>query len=181
MFDDDVLNQGILVVDDEEHIRSLCQEQLLDAGFKNIHFASNGLECINKLQESKENIVLIIMDIKLTSSRWDERCKDWAWNGLETIRHLTNIHHQVVGVLFHTAYDAYRDEAATIKSDKVLNLGYHTKSFDFKPFLDSVKRNMKLVVEKRRAVKTETFSYLFQKTDERNSGVLQKIETFISS
>lgn len=166
MTDDEIYRCGILVVDDEPHIREHIGDELSEAGFKKLYYASNGLECVNKLREYRDDIYLIIMDIRLGAipkdEEWDEKQKNWQFDGLETIRHLTNIWHEVVGVLFYTAYDTYREEADEIGSDKVMTLGYYVKSIDTNPLIDAVKKNLQLVTKKRLRLISDKDSYLIQ-------------------
>ncbi len=69
------LNKKILIVDDTTSIRMLTRAILIDAGFKNIAQAKNGIDALKHMETT--NIDLIICDWNMP-----------AMNGLELFKHV---------------------------------------------------------------------------------------------
>ena len=61
---DDFSNSDVLVVDDEEGIRSILKQHLIAAGF-NVHLASSGEEALNTLDDIGHSLCLVILDITM--------------------------------------------------------------------------------------------------------------------
>lgn len=74
LFKKDVGHNTILVIDDEDMLRSLLTEMLTDSGFKVI-VASNGLEAIEIYQKQKNEIDLVISDIGMPKMGGEETFK----------------------------------------------------------------------------------------------------------
>ncbi|MDY6856948.1 MAG: response regulator [Thermodesulfobacteriota bacterium] len=151
----DIYKQGILIVDDEKSIRLLLELELQDSGFKKIYMASNGIECINLLNDYKEEITIILMDIKMPEL-----------DGIGTVQHLMNHYDGIVGIIFHTAYSEYKDETQKLGNEHALNLDWMVKSSNMNNLIDSVKRNLLKVLGKRK---------LFL-TSQRESRIFENIE-----
>ncbi|MDC0362500.1 ATP-binding protein [Halioglobus sp.] len=60
----DFSNSDVLVVDDEEGIRSILEKHLVAAGF-NVHLASSGQEALNSLDRIGSTLCLVILDITM--------------------------------------------------------------------------------------------------------------------
>lgn len=55
-------NAKLLLVDDEQNNLTLLQDELEDAGYKNFLVACDGYEAIDKINENKNNIDVILLD-----------------------------------------------------------------------------------------------------------------------
>lgn len=125
----DIYNQGVLVVDDEDSVQLLIEAELDSAGFKKIYKAMSGIQCIDKLKEYGDNIVIILMDINMP-----------GMNGMSTVQHIMNHHDGVVGVIFHTAYQEFKDKSLQLGNEHVLNLDYIIKSSSMSELISSIER-----------------------------------------
>lgn len=102
----------ILVVDDEETIRNLLAEKLLDMGYK-CEKAADGAECLEKFKN--DNLYdVILLDIQMP-----------RLNGIETLKHLKNINPDISVVIISASRDIEDVRSA-------LKLGAY--DFIFKPF-----------------------------------------------
>ena len=100
----------IIVVDDEESIRSLCALELAEEGYEVI---TTGIcqevpELINNTQPSA-----VVLDIRI------DDC-----DGLELLKDIKEIHPNLP-VILYTAYDSYREHERSIAADH-----YVVKSFN---------------------------------------------------
>jgi two-component system, response regulator, stage 0 sporulation protein F len=173
MKNDEIYDAGILIVDDEEHIRYLWGEVLKEAGFKKIFEASNGLECINIIQENKEEVILILMDIKLGPNFGE---LEWHQFGLDIVKHLMNIYEGIIGVIFITAYDSFKDRAKILGNEKVINLDYIIKDFDTSSLVKSVEKNIPLILEKRKRLGNSINGIIVPKIESMSSVISLKID-----
>ena len=112
----------IIVVDDEESIRSLCALELAEEGYEVI---TTGV-----CQEVPELITsahpsAIVLDIRI------DDC-----DGLELLKDIKEIHPRLP-IILYTAYDSYREHEATIAADH-----YVVKSFN----LSELKQKLSQVV-----------------------------------
>jgi DNA-binding NtrC family response regulator len=163
-----IYGPGILLVDDEEHIRELLVEELRDVGFVNIFCASNGLECMSIIQEKGEEIVLVVLDIRMSDM-----------TGLEVVRNLTNLYEAIIGIVFYTAYEEYHSEARKLGNERILNLDYVRKSGNVQPLIDSITQNTRLVLEKREKLKKGSYQDLIGRLDgisSKTKDILSRIE-----
>jgi len=101
---------SIIVVDDEESIRSLCAEELDEEGYDVI---TTGVcqevpELISSVQPSA-----MVLDIRI------DDC-----DGLELLRDIKEIHPHLP-IILYTAYDSYREHEKSVAADY-----YVVKSFD---------------------------------------------------
>ena len=151
-----IYDYGILAVDDEQVILDLISEELNEAGFKHVMTAKSGLQCIEKLNEQGDNIVIILMDIRME-----------GMNGIETVQHITNHYDGVVGIIFHTAYANYKLESTNsgLGNENVLNLDFIVKSADLTALLASLKANIPRVLEKRHKLITSSNLSLLKKIE----------------
>lgn len=136
-----IFNQGILLVDDQEIIRMLYPELLEEAGFTNIIVADRASKAIEILEELGDKILLVI-----THNRGLER--DWE-EGREMVKYLTNTYNGIVGVIFCSALASYADECMALGNKSVLVLDYIVKSDKISPLIESVRKNIPVVMEKR--------------------------------
>jgi DNA-binding response OmpR family regulator len=92
----------ILVVDDEESIRFLYQEELVEEGFE-VEVAVNGEEALQKLPCFKPD--LITLDIKMP-----------GMNGIETLKKIRETERQTP-IIMCSAYGEYKQDLTTWASD----------------------------------------------------------------
>ena len=100
----------IMVVDDEENIRFLYKEELMDEGYE-VVLAASGEEALDLLGEGKPD--LITLDIKMP-----------GMDGIETLRKIKEIDKELPVVLC-TAYGQYKQDFSSWASD-----AYVVKSAD---------------------------------------------------
>ncbi len=100
----------IMVVDDEENIRFLYKEELMDEGY-DVVLAASGQEALDLLKENKPD--LITLDIKMP-----------GMDGIETLRQIKEIDKELPVVL-STAYGQYKQDFSSWASD-----AYVVKSAD---------------------------------------------------
>ena len=115
----------ILIVDDEENIRYLYEQELIDEGYDTV-LARDGKECLE--QVIKESPDLIILDIRMP-----------RMDGLEAIGKIIEINKNIP-IIINSAYSTYRDDFMSWAAD-----AYIVKSYD----LDSLKTAIKDVLKKR--------------------------------
>ena len=100
----------ILIVDDEEHIRQLYSEELIEAGYE-IITAESGYKILDKIEDEKPD--LVVLDIKMAD-----------YNGLDVLQDIRNRFYNLPVVLC-TAYDTFKEDMKSVAADF-----YVIKSFD---------------------------------------------------
>ena len=100
----------ILIVDDEEHIRQLYSEELIEAGYE-IITAESGYKILDKIEDEKPD--LVVLDIKMAD-----------YNGLDVLQDIRNKFYNLPVVLC-TAYDTFKEDMKSVAADF-----YVIKSFD---------------------------------------------------
>ena len=115
----------IMVVDDEENIRFLYKEELMDEGY-DVVLAASGQEALDLLRDSKPD--LLTLDIKMPEM-----------DGIETLRKIKEIDKELPVVLC-TAYGQYKQDFSSWASD-----AYVVKSAD----LDELKSVIKGILENK--------------------------------
>ncbi len=108
----------ILIVEDEETLRDLYEEDLVDSGY-DVTKASNGKEAIDLVR--KGNFDLIIMDIRMPEM-----------DGIETLGKVITMEKKTP-VIIYTAYSNYKSNFMTWTAD-----AYLTKSSN----LDELKKKI---------------------------------------
>jgi len=116
----------LLVVDDEENIRFLYEQELLDEGYQ-ILLARDGKECLDMVQLHAPD--LIILDIRMP-----------RMDGLEAIGKIIEINKDIP-IIINSAYSTYKDDFMSWAAD-----AYVVKSYD----LDSLKSTIREVLEKKK-------------------------------
>ena len=116
----------ILVVDDEENIRFLYEQELIDEGYQ-IILARDGKECLDMVQQHAPD--LIILDIRMP-----------RMDGLEAIGKIIEINKNIP-IIINSAYSTYKDDFMSWAAD-----AYVVKSYD----LDSLKSTIREVLEKKK-------------------------------
>lgn len=111
--------KSILVVDDEENIRFLYKEELIDEGY-DVILASGGAEALELLKTKKPD--LITLDIKMP-----------GMDGIETLRKIKKIDKNVP-VILCTAYGQYKQDFSSWASD-----AYVVKSADLEELKTKIK------------------------------------------
>ncbi len=116
----------ILIVDDEENIRFLYEQELIDEGYETL-LARDGKECLEKVKQGSPD--LIILDIRMP-----------RMDGLEAIGKIIEIDKNIP-IIINSAYSTYKDDFMSWAAD-----AYVVKSYD----LDSLKTAIKDVLQKKR-------------------------------
>lgn len=137
----DIYNQSILLVDDVKAVREILTEELEDAGFTNIIHADRASKAIEILQELGDRVVLVI-----THNIGVERGHE---EGREMVKYLSNTYKGTLGVIFHTPCTTYADEAMALGNENVVVLDYVIASYDCTRLIESVKKHLQFVMEKR--------------------------------
>ena len=119
----------ILIVDDEENIRFLYEQELLDEGYE-IILARDGKECLEMVKQQAPD--LIILDIRMP-----------RMDGLEAIGKIIEINKDIP-IIINSAYSIYKDDFMSWAAD-----AYVVKSYD----LDSLKITIRDVLEKKKLQK----------------------------
>jgi DNA-binding response OmpR family regulator len=113
----------ILVIDDEENIRLLYQEELLEKGYEVI-LASDGKEGLEKFE--KCNPDLVTLDIQMANL-----------NGLHTLKMIRD-RSRNIPVILCTAYGEYKQDLRTWGSD-----AYIVKSSNLNELLTTIQEILK--------------------------------------
>lgn len=108
----------LLIVEDEQNLRDLYEEDLIDAGY-DVAKASNGKEAIDLVK--KGGFDLIIMDIRMPEM-----------DGIETLGKVITMEKKIP-VIIYTAYSNYKSNFMTWTAD-----AYLTKSSN----LDELKKKI---------------------------------------
>ena len=116
--------EKILLVDDEENIRFLYKQELLDEGYQ-IFLRRRRKEW----EMVKQMLDLIILDIRMP-----------RMDGLEAIGKIIEINKDIP-IIINSAYSTYKDDFMSWAAD-----AYVVKSYD----LDSLKSTIREVLEKKK-------------------------------
>ena len=101
----------ILVVDDDENQRFLCQEVLTDEGY-DVLVAKDGKEALEKVEQKIPD--LVILDIVMPEM-----------DGMEAMTRILRKHRKIP-IILNTSYSRYREDFMTWAAD-----AYVVKSGDF--------------------------------------------------
>lgn len=123
------MSRKILIVDDEENIRYLYEQELLDEGYETV-LAKDGKECLEMVQ--KEIPDLIILDIRMP-----------RMDGLEAIGKIIELNKNIP-IIINSAYSTYKDDFMSWAAD-----AYVVKSYD----LDTLKTTIKEILDKKKTKK----------------------------
>jgi CheY-like chemotaxis protein len=114
----------ILIVDDEEHIRMLYKEELLEEGY-DVLTAGDGEEALKIVE--KEVLDLVIMDVRMPKM-----------GGIEALRKVKEIKPDLP-VLLNTAYSEFKLDFGSWASED-----YIIKSSNLEDLKTAVKKHMKI-------------------------------------
>jgi DNA-binding NtrC family response regulator len=120
----------ILLVDDEEHIRTYYTDELSEEGHE-ISTAASGYGLLRKI--ALWNPELVILDIKLVDH-----------DGLELLQDIRSQYHDLP-VILCTAYDTYKHDPKAMPADY-----YVVKSFDLSELKTAVRRAVEADISMRR-------------------------------
>ena len=109
----------ILVVDDDEAIRTLLQEELEDEGYK-VLIATNARDALK--MEASEPLDLVVLDIRMP-----------GMDGLEALPRILGIK-EGLPVIMNTAYTQYQDSFMSWAAD-----AYVVKSSDLTELKEKIK------------------------------------------
>jgi DNA-binding NtrC family response regulator len=110
----------ILVVDDEEPIRLLYEEELMDEGYAVVSIAS-GQGLLERIEQEKPD--LVILDIKLADA-----------DGLALLQEIRNRYYDLP-VILSSAYEVFKRDVKAIAAD-----AYVVKSSDLAPLKKATRR-----------------------------------------
>ncbi|UCG11439.1 MAG: response regulator [Deltaproteobacteria bacterium] len=113
----------IFLVDDEEYIRQLYSEELVEEGHE-VVTAASGHDLLRGIALLQPEVVLL--DIRLVD-----------YDGLELLQDIRNHHHELP-VILCTAYDTYKYDPKAMAADY-----YVIKSFDLSELKMAVTRAIK--------------------------------------
>jgi CheY-like chemotaxis protein len=110
----------ILVVDDEENIRELYKEELLEMGY-DVTTAPDGIQALAAMDQTKFDLVTLDMRME-------------AMDGIEALRKMKE-KDPALPVIICTAYEEYKHDFGSWCSD-----AYVVKSSDMSQLRDTVKK-----------------------------------------
>jgi CheY-like chemotaxis protein len=117
--------EKVLIVDDEENVRFLYEQELIDEGYQTV-LARDGKECLEKVATEKPDIVLL--DIRMP-----------RMDGLEAIGKIIELNKNIP-IIINSAYSTYKDDFMSWAAD-----AYVVKSYD----LDTLKTTIRDVLAKK--------------------------------
>ena len=109
----------ILVVDDDENQRFLCQEVLSDEGY-DVMLARDGKEALARVEEKTPD--LVILDIVMPEM-----------DGMEAMTRILR-KHKKIPIILNTSYARYQEDLMTWAAD-----AYVVKSSDFTELKEKIK------------------------------------------
>lgn len=117
--------KNILIVDDDENVRVLCERAMRELGYIT-HLASSGLEALQFINENPQ-VDLVILDVRMPSL-----------DGIQVLKQLRskNIN---IPVIFYSDYSTYKDDFTTWLAD-----AYLVKSSDPTKLKEKVKELLNL-------------------------------------
>jgi two-component system response regulator (stage 0 sporulation protein F) len=110
----------ILVVDDEENIRELYKEELIEMGY-DVTTAPDGIQALAAMDQTKFDLVTLDMRME-------------GMDGIETLRRMKE-KDQALPIIICTAYEEYKHDFGSWCSD-----AYVVKSSDMSQLRDTVKK-----------------------------------------
>jgi CheY-like chemotaxis protein len=117
--------EKVLIVDDEENVRFLYEQELIDEGYQTV-LARDGKECLEKVATEKPDVVLL--DIRMP-----------RMDGLEAIGKIIELNKNIP-IIINSAYSTYKDDFMSWAAD-----AYVVKSYD----LDTLKTTIRDVLAKK--------------------------------
>lgn len=114
------MGKRILVVDDEENIRQLYKEELLEDGYE-VFLATNGEEAIRMVDEVMPD--LVTLDVRMP-----------GMDGIEALRAIKEKNRELPMIMC-TAYPEYKHDFGVWASE-----AYVVKSSDLKELKDAIKK-----------------------------------------
>jgi len=117
--------EKVLIVDDEENVRFLYEQELIDEGYQTI-LARDGKECLAKV--ATENPDVVLLDIRMP-----------RMDGLEAIGKIIELNKNIP-IIINSAYSTYKDDFMSWAAD-----AYVVKSYD----LDTLKSTIREVLAKK--------------------------------
>ena len=109
----------ILIVDDEENLRELYKQELLDEGYSVI-LAANGKEALKRIEEESPD--LVVLDIRMPEM-----------NGIETLGKMVG-KFKKIPIILNTAYSSYKEDFRSWAAE-----AYVVKSSDLSELKEKIK------------------------------------------
>ncbi len=117
------MKKKILLVEDEESLRTLYEEELTAEGYE-IFSATNGKEAIRQVEEVKPD--LIVLDIVMP-----------VMDGMEALGQIMG-KERTVPIIIHTSYPGYREDFMSWAAD-----AYVSKSSDLRELKEKIRELLK--------------------------------------
>lgn len=138
---DDLLQKGILVVDDDPTVCQMVSLTLESLGFSLIYQAATMAECLAILAERGEEIYVVLLDLKLPDGF-----------GLGVMQHLANSHEHIVGIVVITAHPDVESVSQfyQLGTEQIVPVHYETKPLTRDLLADQVTRATRLIDGKRK-------------------------------
>ena len=136
----DTKKRGILILDDSKTLQRNLRQFLSEVGYLNVHEAYNAGEAFARLHELREEVYLIVLDLRIPGE-----------GGLAFFRTLANTHSYPVGVLVFTAFpeQEYRTEFFGAGTDDVMALDFFDKGTEYERFLHDISEQLERVYQRR--------------------------------
>ncbi len=150
----DLSSVGVLVVDDLRAHRELYREILVNDGYSNIHTAGTGTECLSILQAKGDEIFVVLLDRILPDTTAEE-----------IVRHLLNVHHNLVGIVINTAFPSTESkiEFSEVQSENVYLTAYLDKAeYDIDLVSAEVRNAAETIREKRAAIAAQNVGAAYE-------------------
>ncbi len=117
------MKKKILLVEDEESLRTLYEEELTAEGYE-IFSATNGKEAIRQVEDVKPD--LIVLDIVMP-----------VMDGMEALGQIMG-KERTVPIIIHTSYPGYREDFMSWAAD-----AYVSKSSDLRELKEKIRELLK--------------------------------------
>jgi CheY-like chemotaxis protein len=162
---------GVLLVDDEPSFLEMLEVICLNAGFKHVFKAFDGIEALSVLQRNSNEIDLLCIDFAMPNM-----------NGLKLAETVTNQHTRIVGLIMVTGLGTkeIKERFLSLSSEKTVAESFVEKPFDNQIFIRILANALRDILTKRnRQLDIVTLSTLIDinKTLTSQSGQIKKIQT----
>lgn len=141
---DDPKSRGILVVDDDPGPRVTLKYVLQSKQYSNLHFATDGVDALEKLEVLGSSVHVILLDMRMP-----------RMDGLTFLKRLGEQDDgHPVGVIVMTGYPtpSGRQEVFKMETKRVRPLDYLAKPFEMNVVLDGVAKSLDAIHQMRSAV-----------------------------
>ncbi len=150
----DLMDKGILIVDDDSSTREVLSMLLSQKGYSRLYEAENIAQCLSILSEHGEQIYVVLLDLMLPDGM-----------GLSVMEHLINSHSYIVGIFVITGFGSaeHARNFFQLGTDTILAIDFQQKPLLGKGLLEQVNRTLTLIDNKRRQQSIYIQSEFWQK------------------